>query len=623
MRSWIRARLGRALAAAAVAVVVGCSAETPPPAFGPIEVAGLYVYYPTGGRAAQGLVRGRGLPGTVPDGADRVVVRSHPSGHRVEVPLAPDGGFGFRVIAISGDVLELRAAGGDPLALGAPVFVEVPPSVEPFVPHVCCPRTNTCQSIYDRDNGLPCPPPAPGLVRCEVDEDCAPYENQALPLEPDDVRVTAPDARGRVSVRGEVVPNALVTIANVGKSAVAPPDPAEARALGRRDPGLRLELIADDRGRFTLEDVPAVGDDELVVVLYDLLGFRSAPYGLRVPDPPLAGVDVLGVTAWTPLVEGRTGRLAVRLAPFGADGRGLCPDDPDPADGLELCVGGGLDHRMVEILEARIGDVPLDLTPAQTGPDLPYRRGIEGDVRAPPSRVVLIVGRTLDPVPEPAVEAIATYVEQLRPRDRVAWVDAFRFHPRLAVPFTGDRTGVAERLRSDLSEFAEGFQGDLLLLVEDAVERLRSIDGGAGGRVLVVTGIPPADDDYRDLADRVLDLAEGTPSRGPVPIDVVSTVELGPAAGDARARLDALTDLARFSEGEARTGLRPEELGDAMSRLLGRQLGSFLLLYDVAIPPGAAAGGELSIRLQVEIDASGPAETTYRGPLRVASAPNP
>lgn len=622
-----------ALAGSGACTVDPTGSELPAPAADLI-----YMFYPTGSTATNGLVRGRGLPEAAPRFASYVVIESHPTGYRVVRPVEADGSFEFQVVALSGDVVEFRGATSEAgTTVGAPTFIRVPASIEPFVPQVCCPDTQTCQSIYEREAGLDCPAPAPALLRCEADVDCAPYENEVLPLAEDQVDVTRPNANGTIRVEGRVLPNVLVTLANVGRSSVgAGLAPDEAEALGLTDPGLRLTTIADDLGRFVFEDVEAAGDDEIVVQLFDLRGFRSPPYAQRVPDPDLAGVDVLGAFAWSPLTEGRRGQVAVRIAPYGIDGRGICPDGLDDPDGLELCLGGGLDHSMVDIQLARMDDPTapdraVHPTPTATTAAIPYNRGIEGNVRAPPLDLVLVVDRsaTSQSVAQPDVYgALRSYARFLRSRDRVGLVLADE-EPGLDVPLTLDRELLDQTLAA--AQRAEGTDdpdATVLSGVEVAGSALRA-ERSESGRIVVVSFAPPAGRpaEARAALDDVLDLVERNRAIGfdGYRVDVV-TVAAPYAPSDraeAEARMRVLEDLATFSRGRWLPEVPVDDLGPVLSDLRGDQAGSFLLLYDMDIPPGTGKAGTLFLELRLDIPGSEPRTTSFRGPVRVANASNP
>lgn len=628
-----RLAAARALRFGIVAAGLGCTVDPSGSDIPAPSLDRIYVFYPSGIRVADGLVRGRGLSGAIPPEGSHALIESYPTGNRRVVPVEGDGAFEFEIIAISGDTLEIRAATSpEAEVVGAPAFVRVPASIQPFVPHVCCPETSTCQSIYDRESGVECEPFAPGLVRCDEDADCAVFENEYLPLDESQVSVSAPDEAGNVVVEGQVIPNVLVTLANVGKSALAQQlDPDDARRRGLADPGVRLTRIADDQGRFRFDEVPAIADDEIVVQLFDLNGYRSPSYAQRVPDPPLAGVDILGVFPWEPLTNGEIGKVAIRLAPYGSDSRGICPDQASPRDGLELCAGGGLDHGMVSFNRAQL-DQPenpafsLAPVPTSTDANTPYNRGVEGNVR---SRgldlfVVLDMSASASAIDGGglAFEAVRAYVENLRDRDRVGLI-TFEAVPRLETDLVDGRPVMFSRLR-ELAMLPRSGENGVLAAVGLAAERLNARGPVDPGRIVVITFGAPSGMPEQVMADLegVLDIVERRQSGVGLEGHAVDVVGVQLSLSDPN--VGALEDLATFSRGSLLSLASPNDLVEELSNLRGEQVGSFILLYDMAIPVDVGKAGRVFIDLSLRVPGGSPAQRgSYEGLLRIANAPNP
>ncbi len=621
-------RLGFAWIGLAVACVIGPEGPQLP---GP-DPSLVYVFFPSGDRVADGLVRGRGLPGAMPSSLAVVRVESFPTGHRVFAEVEPDGSFEFQVRALSGEVLEIRGlTARDRGPAGAPLFVEVPATIAPFVPHVCCAATSRCQTIYERERdqeaGLECEEtttvPEPGVVRCNRDRDCAQFENEYYEFPEGSLQVSQPNADGRIDVAGRVLPNMLVTLANVGKRAFAGGlDPEEAQRIGLLDPGVRLTQISDAEGRFRFASLPAIADDEVIVQYFDLNGYRSPPYAARVPDPPLEGVDVTSVFPWAPLTNGEDGIIAIRVSPYGRDGRGICPDDRLPTDGLELCVGGGLNHGMIEGFGQAQLDFPddrdfaLDPRPARTSASLPYNRGVEGNVQSGPLDIALVVDTSAGAADQDPnrflIEGLRSYVRFLRARDRVSVFTTGGGVERVLDPTT-DRAA-ADRVLADLARSSGEGSSALLPAVIAAAEGLGQRGTRSESLILVALGALPGPADAA-LLDRALTAVERRPgSRRGHRVDVVMTTSDG-------AFPEAIEDLATFSRGRLVGVESPGEFEQALANLRGEQVGSFLLLYDVKIPVAVGKAAEVILEFGVRLPDGTTRNARYRGPIFVANAP--
>ena len=610
-------------------LTVGCTivpsgSDMPPP-----NADAILVFYPSGTQLQEGLVLGLGRAGAVPPEFSHVQVESFPTGNSAVVPVESDGRFAFRIAAISGDILEFRGAtSAQANILGAPVFLRVPPSIEPVPSFICCPDTNTCQTEFDRDNQVPCPPPSASIVTCFVDADCGIFENEFLPLREDQLSVSPPNDLGLVTVEGQVVPNVLVTLDNRGKSTLAVGvSEEEARRRGLLDPGIQRTIISDENGQFRFESVPAIADDELILQLFDLRGFRSPPYAFLVPDPELVGVDVLDVFPWQPLTAGETGRVAIRIVPFGADGRGICPNDLSDPDGLELCVSGGLRHEMITFTSAQLdqqNDPAFALNPVESPTDTntPHNRGIEGHVRAQAQRIFLVLDMSLDAeLKDPnrlAFTAIRSYVRFLRSSDKVGIV-TFADQTTVWTQPTLDRQLLDATLLNISQSRREG-SGTLFDGVTAAANNLSTPSERNPGRIVLVTFAPPAGtpEEARSDLDRVLDLV--VPNQREAfegfKVDVVG-VQIEPLANT----LLELEELATFSQGQFVSVDAVTSLETSLANLRGEQVGSFLLLYSMSIPAGVGKAGTVFLDLEVQIPGSAPSSTRYQGPLRIANAP--
>lgn len=620
------------LAPVMACTLVPSGSDIPPP-----DASAIIVFFPTGNNVSEGLVIGRGLPGAMPDRVSHFFVRSVTTGSDAIAPVAPDGSFEFRVVSFGEDVLEIRGATSETGAeVGAPVFIEVPKAIAPGPEWVCCEETSTCQSLPDRMNNVECPAAAPGLPSCESDADCGIFENEYLPLDESLISIEAPNDDGNIVIEGRVVPRVLVTVANIGKSAVGGElSPERKAALGFADPGVRRSIISDDQGNFRFDNIPAIADDEIIIQLFDLRGFRSAAYARRVPDPELAGVDILGVFPWAPLRNGETGRVGVRISPYGTDDRGICPDSPSFSDGLELCVGGGLVHDMVTITRARLdlaSQARADLNPvaAERSAALPHNRGIEGNVRSKPLDLFVVLDRsedanTGDPS-EVSIDALQNYARYLRARDRVGLVTYDGSGVSLISGPTQDRDAVITAL-GNLRGTPRSGPNLMLPALRTAAQALKDrADSQRAGRIVLVTfGTPTGTREEAGAeSDAFLALVEPEASSGfeGFPVDVVFVRASRPTGPNTTYR--ALEQAATLRpKGELVEVATVNSLDIELADLRGDQVGSFILLYDMEIPVSAGKAGTVFLDLTVRIPGSVEQGARYEGPLRIANASNP
>lgn len=600
--------------------VFGCSGDTP---IGDIPLADtdlITVFYPI-----DGVVRGRGLPGTFPSSLSHVQVRAQPTGTVTLQPIDGDGGFTFSIVAVSGDLLEIAGSADDVgRALGAPIYVRVPPTPLPTVDYVCCQPVGTCQSIDDAREGGDCPDPLTGVTTCDFDVDCGVDEGEYLGIDLERINVTAPNERGRVNVNGFVEPNALVVVENRGLNGIGIPGPR-----------FRTAQITSDIGAFVVNDVRAKGDDEIVVQVRDLNGFRSPAVPKYVPDADLRGVDVVGAFAWAPLTNGARGPIALQISPWGIDGKGLCPDTDAPP---EVCYSGGLTHEMVSISRAqmRVGADLVDLraSPTATTTGRPHNRGREGDVRSGPQDVVVVIdvsatAQTKDGnglAPPRRFEAAARFIEGLRDRDRVSVVTYAGTHDRYLVEDPRRDSGLVDLTRRaevvqhvrNLSNAAPGADNDIFGAILAAASNLRNARTDAGRIVVIAADAPPGTPEEALLAyDAALDAVSENLSRGEPQI-TVDLIALQIPEGTSN--LDLVTDVVTFTDGRTyqtnANGIE-QTLADARSFLSG----SFLLLYDIDVPAQVGKSGTIELELDVLVGANR-ASTTYSGPIFIQNSSN-
>lgn len=608
MKTW--GSSGKLWAVGCLGALVGCTGDTPASDIPAPDVNSVTVFYPV-----EGQVYGRGLPGAFPSFVRRVRVDAYPTGTNLQPEVNDDGSFEFAILAISDDIIEIAGTADDEgNERGDPLYIRVPPTPLPTVDFVCCQARGTCQPIDDARDEAECPDPLTGVTQCTVDADCGIDEGEYLSLDGGQFQVEAPNERGLSRVVGQVEPNALVVLENRGLNGLGVPGPKS-----------RSAQISSDTGAFFFDDVFARGDDEIVLQVRDLNGFRSPAVSSLVPDAPLEQVDVVGVFAWEPLTNGTRGPVSVHISPAGIDGRGICPNHPN---GNDVCFSGGLTYDMVTITRAEmlVNQNLVSLSPVRSATTAlrPDRIGAEGDVRSAAQDIMVVVdlseaAQLKDGAGAPTrFEAVARFVEGLRRRDRVGLVT---YGDTVAVeqpPVTFEnRAQVVNTIRGlGTRDALPG--ADIFSAVRAAAQALRDIRTDSG-RIVVISGVEPAG--LRDVAvpafeDALVaineDLSRGFPT---LTVDVV-----GLEIDDDAPNLDLVKDLSAFSEGRyypsSVVGLA-QTLTDARSFLSG----SFILLYDMNIPAAVGKSGTIELEVEVQIGAER-ASASYRGPLRILNSSN-
>lgn len=604
---------------AALAVwIAGCTGDSPGSDIPPPDPDLVSVFFPI-----EGTIYGRGLPGAFPNGVEHVSVRAHPAGTKTVQPVQDDGSFTFNIIGISGDLLELSGA-KDALGteVGPPVYLRVPPTPKPQLDYVCCQERGTCQLATEvaREDNV-CPDPALGVAtRCMVDDDCNIDENEWLTINTDRIQVSAPNERGNITVTGVVEPNALIVVENRALNGVGIPSLQFSKAQ-----------VTDDIGGFLVEGLRARGDDEIVIQVRDLRDFRSPAVSIPVPDAELQGLDVVGVFAWEPLTNGARGPIAVHLAPWGIDGKGICPDS---TQNPELCVSGGLDYTMVNFGRAEIAVgadfVALNPSPTATTAQRLHSRGREGDVRSGPQDIVVVLDLSaVSADKDPSglrFDAVAEFISGLRARDRVALVGYSDTATRYLVNSpnrdsglrdAADRQEIVDIVRS-LGSMPAGNGSDVFAGIRAAASNLRNASS-TNGRIVVIAGdAPPGTPeealiDY-DLAYEAVDanITRGEPE---IVVDVI-----GMAIDPNSPNLKEIDNLTTFTSG---TYYPSSAFGIEQTLTTVRSFlaGSFILLYDVDIPDAIGKSGRVSFDFEVLIGAKR-ATATYSGPLRILNSSN-
>lgn len=599
----------------------GCTGTAPAREIGPPDISKVGVFYPV-----NGLVYGRGSAGAFADPTiSHVVVASLPTGGETILPVEEDGSFDFGVLALSDDVLEIAGArDGAGKVRGDPAYIRVPPLGPPLPRYFCCDAPNgTCTSEDAFESTATCADPLAGATRCESVRECRVENREILGIDTAAFQVTAPNADGRISITG-VIPaaGALVRLENRGKAGV-----------GGKSPGITLGQLSDENGRFRFRSVEARGDDELVFQVEDLLGNRSPPAAVLVPDAPVEALDIVGAYPFVLLDNGKPGTVAVRFHPSGLDGRGICPDSSsDPV----LCFSGGLTHDMVSIDAVTFDGSPI-ATPRATPPTSaqPNTRATEGDPLKGAQNVVLVLdhsatAQAADGVSPRRFEAVKELIDSLRKRDRVGIVAYGGPGPRelLKISASGGDWAVQKATIDALAATMADGDADVFGAIRLAGSILHAENSTAPGRIVVLalgdaTGTQAEVSEAFVLAyDQVDDdPTTGFPGYG---VYVVGNAIPEPVLvnGQQQGNIRYLESIAEFSA-EGRFVNMPSiaSIDDALGDAAGFISGSFVLLYDMAIPEAVGKSARLQITATINLPTRNggvdSATATYEGPIRI------
>lgn len=654
-------------------LLTACTGATPENEFRAPVADLITVFYPI----YDGTVYGRGLPGAMPDSALPLVRIDSALSNTTEIaPVRADGSFDFDLLAAANDTLELRGVSDTTKTalVGPSTFFKVPPTRFNTDEYFCCiPAQATggyCESELEREERLrtnrPCPDVLGGLgTACTSDNDCGVLETERVLIDRTRITVSPPNEDGQVEVSGTVSENALVTVEN-----------RKLNGVGIRSRIVRSARISSDEGVFRFPNVSAQGDDELVLQVQLLNGFKSAPTSFKVPDAEMVGVDVLGAEAWegaSVLRNGYRGTIAIYIAPYGKDDRGICPDS---TGGPATCYTGGLTHEMVEFFTENdeaptIDDVaatPRITTPVPSQPGLEYNRGWDGDVRAASQDLVVVLDMSAaaaaaDPTGT-RFSQVRTLIQELRARDRVgvvlfggnkangyggsvAWDDP-NAGGNAKVPVIGLRwLGVPE---VEVGRSGTGLRGQAerqILLNElmalndadaaddgaDVADGIRSaldmlVQGNSvNSRIAVIAATkqdsPEAKlDETKGIYDpkhieELIGLTQAIPRVGQigVPITLIDINDQEPAN-------DRIADEVVAFSGNPGDGttteISIENLEGALEELRRTIAGSFILLYDMCVPKKVGKRGSLEFRLRVRLPfddpSTGPRQVTFVSP---------
>lgn len=698
--------------ALSLALAVSCVGTTPTSDVPPPDLSLITVFYPM-----ELNVHARGSANAIPLGPDGarpncLYVAAHPSNRSgSNVNINSDGSFAFSVPASSADVLELAAFFVDRgescedspnrFDRGTPVYLEVPtPPSRLYSPEfTCCyasagdprggicvrPQTDegsvceeTAGKCFSPGGGQACGPPDAALFMlpdyiCQTRADCAHFAFQTIDLSDSLFSLSRPRADGLIKVIG--FGPGEISVPAGGPTGLPPK--TLVRVENRTQPSInrpafpvRRFIVTDDSGHFELE-IPGRGDDEFVIRVFGLDGSRSPEQAVYVPDAEFEHGEITGIYPYRTLYPGappagaEAGKVAIRIALFGSDGRGLCPDSEtsDSEPGPSLCFSantpkdgfkGGLDFKAITELSTTIGNVADEtrvLIPSTPSlPDLPYVKFVDGDISAPAQTVVLIVDNSSEAIEkDPGAfrfRAAETLINSLRSRDRMSiWVvekedgsDACgirggqRVVPkgmRCLIPPTGSKLELNTALNS--AEFPPGgseLPGGAPKPLEAVYEAVLDLNARniTNGKVFLISleNQPGTESEIISTFEKILTIAEPDPELNRVgyPVIVLTNGERDPNNEGWR----YMQDTAAFTFGEIQHVREARTMLEVAGRMIGSIAGAFVLLYDLELPIEIAADegkiADLTVRGSILIDGISKPLAPFDAQLPFGDRPN-
>lgn len=624
-------------------VASACTVETPPNAVAAPDPTKLTIFFPI-----DNLVVGRGSPGSLPTGAEYVFVR--PLAREATssiIRVAADGSFTFQVAAGTREVLEIAVA-LDPQGTqrGGPTYVEVPTRFAPGEPHRCCKQAGAELGRCEPASNAMCLVSNFITRECTSDLDCTAYSGETLPIPEDAFRAGRPDARGNVVVDAPTAnvlpPLTLVTLENRGVPGA------------RTGPFLYRQMaITDEQGKVRFE-VPAQGDDELVLRLHAVDAInRSREHAVYVPDPELGAFDVVGILPYGPLKNGQPGSVAIRFAPSGVDSRGLCLDRPQDDSSPALCFSAGGAGRQdfagtlpPEAISFQNGQIQLGGlgVPVRIDDD-PRLRFTDGDVRAPPRDLFILVDRSADAQTNDGrrvrFDAARVAFNAARQQDRIALVLLRNGTFDIVQPLTEATPEAKARMVGQLASPPDVDSGgaDLFDAVRAVGRAVRDDGRGRDAMILALMASAPAGCTAYDAA---LDATGGDEDLGipriptyVVRVRPVSQADCYPNAmlcSDAascvtpqpgqRVPNDDISGLSAFSAGEYVEIDSAQGLVTQSTRLASLFVGAFVMVYDIDRIPEALGDKLVNVSIQATLTINGdpPQDALYEGWLELRDA---
>lgn len=646
----LSARLGGAVLAVAIAHLgSSCVGETPAREVPAPDVNRLTVFFPLD----EGLVNGRGSPGPKPAEYQYVFIRPHPSRNIfTAVRLQEDGSFTFSIAATGNDIIELAYAETDKADAkrGAPAFVQVPPRTAAPQSFFCCRGASAPRGRCAETTTANMCTPMIAFPECETDADCSFLSGDNIPIRPTDCVVSQPNASGNITVTCDNPAYALhlLRFENRGQ-----------RAVGGTDPRVRSYTIADEQGRATATFI-ARGDDEIVVRVFALDGYsKSREHAMYVPDADLAGIDVVGMFPFEGLKDRARGKVGIRLAPYGADARGICAPSSEPgpslcfsggheapSTGQNLNFNGGLDYRQIDVT-LRLDDIEARIEPpsaeAQAAANTKFT---DGNVLAPPQAVIVIVDHSSGAADRDGqaarFRAAENFIRSARTRDQVA-VFVTGSHPGDNVfeqePGTGftvmrrlarrdqpdDRLNPLRGLFEAEAQMPAGDNG-MYAAVTRAAAMLFADAKNLEGRILIISSTNPSEATLDEMDEALQAVSGDERTRARYPVYTVTLPVCEQAGGICTplpTQRNDFESLSGFSAGRFAEVASADDFLNSVATVNGGIFGAFVLTYEIDVPAltnrkTAGVALQVTVRLPDPLDPTNESKfqersTTYNG----------
>ena len=607
----------------ALTIFGSCSVQTPTRAGDKPDPEKITVFYPLGDK-----VRGRGGPGAVRPGTQFVYIATYPSSGRQVTRANEDGSFEFSVYAGSRDVIELAYSDDkEGKSRGPSVYVDAPLARVFPDDQFCCKEPGSAANAIGKCIPYGTVEPdcsgANAFNNCVTTANCAKHSgrNVDFPTDAEAVRVSSPTQGGAVNIAGTLAnaPLAVVSVENRGKQGVGFPGSRTRKTYD----------MTDEEGNFELT-VSAAGDDELVFEIYQLDGQRSREHSILVPDAEFSGLDILGVfPGYEVLSPAKKGRLALRFAPYGVDGKGICPTPAvGPPKDPVLCFTGGLQYDMVSIDEFTLDGQQLQLTRTATSTDLPFTRATVGDISAELQVLTVIIDTSVNSFavdPEGIrFRAAKNVVNSVRSRDRVIIISSgngeIGYRQETSAQMSREEIlQTIDRLQTQPPEvfYRHNLYGAILEASRVIDEQSRDYTGGT----IVIINTSDAEGDNSEFRSALRAVVANSASKFDGYITQIVNLNT-----DDQTNGRNLRDLAIYSGGKFFDVTEPRRMLEASSNLSGLLSGAFILLYDAEIPANVGKSAAVKIEATVTFPGGTSRElqsqtATFEGAVEIAGAP--
>jgi hypothetical protein len=271
---------------------------------------------------------------------------------------------------------------------------------------------------------------------------------------------------------------------------------------------------------------------------------------------------------------------------------------------------------MVELSEARIGGIGIDLRPAGTDETRPINRATEGDPLRSRQRVVLVVDLSMEA--EKAMntaprrfEFAKTFVASLPKEDEIGIV-SFGGTVNTDMQITAGQAG--RDLAIQILDGMSGRMGMGASTVFEAVAQAANLleststSPGAGTIVVVALSDPEGDEIVAGKAfDKAYDAVRGVDGTRRHVVHVVGAelaereVDPNIPTLDRATDINLLRSIAEFTGGRFLNARSAREFSEGFQRVAGVTAGVYVLLYDFEVPSLMGAPGSTQADIEVAL----------------------